>query len=125
MPGVFNPKKFLDLGKKLLMDKGYDEDSRVRTAIGRIYYAAFIVALKKLEREGITFRDPTKIHQKVIGAYMDNGFTDIGDKLNQLRERRRDADYNMMAELAFNECRGYAQLSERTIFLIEQISAFP
>ena len=55
---------------------------------------------------------------------MENGFTDIGGKLDQLRERIVDADYHMMAELALNECRGYAQLSERTIELIEQIQTF-
>ena len=56
---------------------------------------------------------------------MDNNFTDIGDKLDQLREMRRVADYDMMAELALNECRKYAQLSERAVYLIEQISSFP
>jgi hypothetical protein len=125
MPGVFNPKRFLDLGKTLMMDRDYDEDSRVRTATGRFYYAAFLVAWKKLERGGIAIQDRTKIHQEVIDAYMDKGFTDIGGKLDQLREMRVDADYHMMAELALNECRKYAQLSERTIELLDQISAIP
>ena len=125
MPGVFNPKKFLDLGKDLLADRDYDEDCRVRTAMGRIYYAAFLMALKRLQREGIEIRDKTKIHQEVIDAYMDSGFTNIGDKLDQLRERRVDADYHMMAELVLNECRGYSEMSQLTIELIEQISVFP
>lgn len=120
MPGTFNPKKFLDLGKSLLMDRRYDEDSRVRTAMGRIYYAAFLVARKKMEQAGIAIQDPSKVHQEVIDAYMGRGFTDIGNKLDQLRERRVDADYHMMADLALIECRQYAQLSERTIQLIEQ-----
>jgi hypothetical protein len=125
MVGVFNPKKFLELGKTLLRDSHYDEDCRVRTVFGRLYYAAFLVALKRLERAGIRIQDNSKVHQEVIDAYMDNYFTEIGNKLDQLREMRRAADYNMMAELALNECRMYAQLSERTIQLIDQIKAFP
>ena len=74
---------------------------------------------------GIRIQDNTRVHQEVIDAYMDNNFTDIGDKLDQLREMRRVADYDMMAELALNECRKYAQLSERAVYLIEQISSFP
>jgi len=125
MPGTFNPKRFLDLGKTLMTDRDYDEDSRVRTATGRFYYAAFLVALRRLEREGIPIQDKSKIHQEVIDAYMGKGFTDIGDKLDQLREMRVDADYDMMADLALNECRKYAQLSERTIELLDQIAAIP
>jgi hypothetical protein len=81
--------------------------------------------LKRLQREGIEIRDKTKIHQEVIDAYMDSGFTSIGDKLDQLRERRLDADYHMIAELVLNECRGYSEMSQLTIELIEQISVFP
>ena len=122
MPGVFNPRKFLDLGKSLLADPQYDKDTKGRTAMGRFYYAAFLVALKKMERDGMAIRDNSKIHQEVIFAYMDNGFTDIGGKLDQLREMRVKADYDMMSEIALNECRRYAQLSERTIQLIDQIT---
>jgi uncharacterized protein (UPF0332 family) len=121
MPGTFNPRKFLEIGKSLLNDGRYDEDSKVRTAMGRIYYAAFLVAWKKLEHEGIAIRDRSKVHEEVIDAYMDRGFTNIGGKLDQLRERRVDADYHMMVDLALNECRQLALLSERTIQLIEQI----
>lgn len=125
MPGVFNPKKFLDLGRKLLMDPDYDEDSKLRTAMGRIYYAAFLVAQRRLVREGIKIQEPSKIHQEVISAYMQNGFTEIGNNLDELRDVRVDADYIMTAQLAQNQCKRYAQMSGRTIELIEQIRAFP
>jgi uncharacterized protein (UPF0332 family) len=124
MPGAFNPKRFLVLAKKILLDNQYDEDCRIRTAMGRIYYATFLVALRRLEREGIKITNIDTVHKGVIQAYMEYGFTDIGGKLDQLRERRVDADYHMLAEIALNECKGYAQLSERTIDLIEQIQVF-
>lgn len=125
MPGVFNPKKFLDLGKVLMNDPDYDEDSKIRTAFGRFYYAAFLTALRRIVREGISVQDKNRIHQEVINAYMDNGFTSIGDMLDQLREMRVKADYEMETDLALSECRQYAALSDRTIQLIVQIHAFP
>jgi uncharacterized protein (UPF0332 family) len=119
MPRGFNPRKYLELGKVLLVDPAYEEDSRVRTALGRFYYAAFLVALQKLQSEGIPIQDKSKIHKEVIDIYMDEGLSSIGDLLNQLREMRVNADYEMMAEMKLSICRRYASLSERAIDLID------
>jgi len=124
MSKAFNPRKFLDIGKGLLEDRGYDEDSRVRTAIGRFYYAAFLVAFQKLRSQGIPIQDDSKIHKEVIDAYMDRGLSSIGDLLDQLREMRVDADYHMMGEMRLSTCRRYALLSERAIGLIDGIRTF-
>jgi uncharacterized protein (UPF0332 family) len=121
MPRGFNPRKFLDLGKTLLEDPGYESDSRARTALGRFYYAAFLIALQKLQQQGIAIQDDSKIHQEVIGTYMDKGLSSIGNILNQLREKRVDADYHMMAEVTLGNCRRYALFSERAIALVEQV----
>ncbi len=104
-----------------MADPHYDEDAKIRTAIGRCYYATFLVAWKKMVRAGIGFKDKTRIHQEVKDAYMDRGYTDIGNKLDQLRELRRRADYEMESELVMSECRQCAQLSEYTIQLITGI----
>ena len=32
----------------------------------------------KMERSGVQFREPSKIHQDVINAYMNRGLTEIG-----------------------------------------------
>jgi virulence-associated protein VapD len=122
MPGAFNPKKFLELGKTLIADSRYDEDARIRTSIGRCYYATFLIAWRKMVRTGVRFDDKTKIHQEVKDAYMDNGYSDIGNKLDQLREMRRRADYEMDTEIVMNECKQCAQLSEYTIQLISEIA---
>lgn len=124
MLGVFNPKRFLELGTKLIVDPDYDENTRLRTAMSRIYYAAFLVAQSRLVRAGIRIRDITRAHQEVIDAYMDHGFTNIGSKLDQMREMRRHADYEMANELVTNTCKYYAQMSQLTIQLIEGIQAF-
>lgn len=123
MPGSFNPRKFLILGKDLLSDPRYDEETRIRTSIGRCYYATFLIAWRKMIRSGVRFIDNTRIHQEVKDAYMDKGFTDIGNKLDQLREFRRRADYEIESEIVMNECRQCAQLSEYTIQLITEISS--
>jgi hypothetical protein len=122
MLGSFDPKKFLELGNKLLLDIRYDEDARIRTSIGRCYYATFLVAWRKMVRSGVKFVDKTRIHQEVKDAYMDGGYSEIGNKLDQLREMRRRADYEMGAEIAMNECKQCAQLSEYTIQLIAEIA---
>ena len=109
----------------MLADPHYDEDAKIRTSIGRCYYAAFLVAWKKMVRSGVRFDNKTKIHQEVKDAYMDKGFTDIGNKLDQLRELRRRADYELEAEIVMNECRQCAQLSEYTIQLITGIGTIP
>ena len=119
MPRGFNPRRFLELGKRLLVDGRYEEDSRARTALGRFYYAAFLVALQKLQSEGIPIQDNSKIHKEVIDTYMDKGLSPIGDLLDQLRDMRVDADYHMMAEMKLSTCKRYASMSERAIELID------
>jgi uncharacterized protein (UPF0332 family) len=120
LPRGFNPRKFLELGQNLLNDKAYETDCKCRTAIGRFYYAAFLVALEKLQDEGISIQDTSTIHQEVIGNYMDRGLSHIGDLLDQLREKRVDADYHMNSEIKMSACHKYAALSERAIQFIEQ-----
>ena len=121
MPGPFNPRKFLQLGKALITisSPNIDEDAKIRTSIGRCYYAAFLVAMKKMERNGVQFPDKKAVHQDVKDAYMDRGLTDIGNKLDQLRELRRRADYDMNSEISMGECKHCAQLSGYTIQLVD------
>jgi hypothetical protein len=119
-PRGFNPRKFLELGETLLNDRDYESDCRCRTAIGRFYYAAFLIALQKLKDCGIHIQDNSQIHQEVIDEYMDRNFSHIGDLLHQLREKRVDADYHMDVELKVGQCSRYATLSERAIQFIEE-----
>jgi uncharacterized protein (UPF0332 family) len=89
--------------------------------MGRIYYAAFLVALQKLQQKGITIQDDEKIHQAVIQTYVDKGLSNIGDILDKLREKRVDADYHMMANVPADQCIKYAELSEYVIGLVGQL----
>lgn len=51
----FNPEIFLDIAKIIWKDKKLDQEGRLRTAIGRSYYAAFLKSLIKLQGLGESF----------------------------------------------------------------------
>jgi len=117
----FNPRKFLELANQLIRDGAYERHPRARTAMGRIYYTVFLLALRKLQGEGFRIRDQERIHQFVIETYNTKGLSSIGNGLHQLRERRVDADYHMMVNVSLESCMKCAQLSEYVIQLIEQV----
>jgi uncharacterized protein (UPF0332 family) len=96
MKSSFPPRHFLELADKLLNDKKYDKEARIRTSIGRAYYAAFLSAMRKLESFGFSFTNVDRIHREVIEALKtkDGG---LGSKLDDLFEFRVQADYFMDA----------------------------
>jgi len=121
-PISFDPRKFLELANKLILDGEYERNSRARTAMGRIYYATFLLALQKLQEKGISVKDDTKIHEVVIQTYNDKGLSLIGNGLDQLREKRVDADYHMTVNITLDDCKKHARFSEYIIGLIDQIA---
>jgi uncharacterized protein (UPF0332 family) len=91
---AFDPEGFLELAGQLLDDKNYDTESKVRTAIGRAYYAAFLITQSKLENLGQSFDDEHRIHADVIKKLSARDGA-LGSKLNTLFDYRVDADYKM------------------------------
>ena len=94
----FNPSLFLDFAEELLNDRKYDERSRIRTAIGRSYYASFLMVKKKLEENGKSFLDVDRIHRDVIEEAT-NWNSHIANKLETLRTNRVSADYIMNEDI--------------------------
>jgi uncharacterized protein (UPF0332 family) len=121
MANGFDPNKFLEFANHLINDGDYERDCRARTAIGRIYYAPFLLMLQKFSEKGVSIKEREKIHQLVIETCIENGLSTIGNGLDQLREKRVDADYNMMANITLDNCKKQAQLAEYIIGLIGQI----
>jgi len=115
----FSPRKFLKLATLLIADKKYEEPCRIRTSVGRAYYAAFLYTKAKLQRVGHTFPDDHTVHTAVINALMDRGDTKIGSKLNALKEKRRIADYYMDTPISKGEGNHYVGVSERIINAVE------
>lgn len=91
MTKPFDPTGFLDIAKDLSKK---DEEALLRTAIGRAYYATFLVARDKT---GIKERD--RVHSKVITALIRNrSHRALGNQLEKLRRLRVVADYEMLPD---------------------------
>ena len=114
----FNPRKFLKLATRLVVDKDYKEPERIRTAVGRAYYAAFLYSKDKLQSLGYVFPDDHKVHDKVIDVLMEND-TKIGSKLDALKEKRRIADYYMDTPISKGDGNHFVGISARIIDDVE------
>lgn len=88
----FDPLAFLTVARELvLLDKA---EARLRTAVGRAYYALFLIAR---ERTGI--RGRRDVHKRVISAVRRRrGYRSTADQLDALRRLRVVADYQLLPE---------------------------
>jgi len=121
MERIYDPTKFLELANSLLLDGDYERDSRARTAIGRLYYAAFLLGWQKLSEKGISIPESSEIHKLVITMYNDKGLSSIGNRLDQLRESRVDADYHMRTNVTIELGKKCSKLAQYTIDLLNQV----
>jgi len=119
---VYDPRRFLDLANRILIDGDYERESRARTAISRAYYAAFLTAYQKLREKGVRIPESSEIHRVVIQTFMEKGLSVIGNPLDQLREKRVDADYHMDSNITVSLGQNCARLSEYVIGLIDGIT---
>ncbi len=90
MTEAFDPLHFLSLARDLA-NVGQNEAS-LRTAVGRAYYALFLVARDKT---GVT--EKRKIHRLVIEAIRKRkAYHSTADQLDALRRLRTVADYQLL-----------------------------
>lgn len=102
---MFNPSDFLDLATEI----GNDSEARIRTSIGRAYYASFLIV-----RNALSVGEKTpQVHRKVLGMlYSKNPI--IANKLHFMRRQRNMADYD--TELTMR-----AEDAEKAIKFAEEI----
>ena len=82
---MFDPSDFLDLAREL----GKNNEARIRTAVGRAYYASFLAIRNSMAIEEKT----PEVHRKVLSMlYKKNAV--IANKLHYLRRQRNIADYD-------------------------------
>jgi len=82
---MFNPSDFLDLAREL----GKNNESRIRTVVGRAYYASFLTIRNVMAIEKKT----SEVHRMVLSSlYRKNPV--IANKLHYLRRQRNIADYD-------------------------------
>ncbi len=77
-----------------LVEQRTDEAS-LRTAISRIYYAAHLVAVRKLVEKGWEPRGRGDDHGRVIHELRDRRYRNLADRLHRLRALREHADYHL------------------------------
>ena len=87
---VFDPIQFLQLAQNLANPA--TDEAKLRTAVGRAYYTAFLVARDKAR---ITRR--RAVHMKTsIALKKMHGYRTLGDKLQKLSRLRGVADYQLI-----------------------------
>ena len=96
-----NPSDNLELAKHLTSpDRGVPQEAAHRGAVGRAYYAAFIIARDALLRAGFPIPDTGKAHAVVAEELKKSSNTDVaaaGGSLEDLRTQRNRADYDLGA----------------------------
>ncbi len=86
----FNPMKFLDVAIQLAKN---GDEANLRIAVGRAYYAVFLVTRDKL---GIKATEDS--HKKVLEALHNRNHITLKDQLKAVRDLRTVADYEMIPE---------------------------
>ncbi len=90
---MFDPMGFLDVASKNCW--GTCSEAEQRTAMSRLYYATFLVCRDFFARDrSVSFGKGSKVHGDVITA-LESIDENLADDLNQLREARNSADYDL------------------------------
>lgn len=121
MRASFNPEFFLDIAKMIKENNSLNEQGKIRTIIGRAYYAAFLCAREHLKIHKARAFDKEHQHQDVLNALDDFEANDLKQWLDQLRDKRVNADYHLNSSLDMNLCEKCLRLSEEIINGIEDI----
>lgn len=88
----FDPGEFLRLAEELA--QGSNDEARLRTAVGRAYYATLLQARESL---GIPQSRRRRIHGEVIGRLKGRDKA-AGNQLDKLETLRGEADYEMVVD---------------------------
>ena len=105
-PFPFDPNEFLDVANELAKT---NDEAHLRAAIGRAYYALFLLARKKT---GVVTKD--NVHTAVQKAMRKRGDLKTAEsKLRALSDMRKNADYDPLLDPTYKswaDCWSRAQL---------------
>lgn len=121
MAHLFNPEEFLEIARDIIEDEKYPLSGRFRTSIGRAYYAAFLMARKKLGELGERLVEEQKIHAELRDKLRKIGRVDISKSLEDLFSLRIDADYFPKIKINQATCFNALGYAENIINLINSI----
>jgi hypothetical protein len=130
-----NPRRFLDLAERLVQGvesgralTGRGGEVECRCAIGRAYYAAFLVAREFLESLDIAVPNGGACHTAVQRGLNNSGVSTlavIAGQLGKLYTGRADADYDMRmgAVETAKDARAAVDLARTLVTMIDVILA--
>lgn len=114
---MFNPQDFLTFAKNLSTTNL--NEARVRTIIGRAYYATFLKMRVWLKGKGYNFprgiSEPQNHRRVQEYLYQEFRQRQPKDFLHALRQLRNDADYNLDIQLTTREAQRAITLAENII----------
>ena len=116
----FDWNKFREVAERLRQET---DEAALRTAISRVYYAAYWRARKFLETENFVFRQFESSHRQVWDEFKQRGRTyyGIGKAGDALRENRVEADYFDEIEDLDKAVEDSFKLFEKVVYYVEQI----
>lgn len=117
----FDPEIFLEIAKELRDIRNLDLEGRLRTAIGRSYYAALLKSFIKLQSLGDSFPDDHRIHAEVRKKLNERKKSNIASKLESLFKNRIKADYKPHALIDNSLFQSSIALSENILNLIDMM----
>ncbi len=94
-----------------------DDEARRRTAIGRAYYASFLLARDMLH---LTLGTP-QVHQKVVEALHQTSHA-TANKMHTLRRMRNQSDYNTNINIHHDDVDEALELAKT---IIESVTPSP
>ncbi len=108
----FDPRRFIDIGKKIAEDVNYDSEARIRTAINRIYYG--IMHFLRISYHIFLYSDEEikKYHENVISRIKDIDLI-LGAYLDNIKRKRVKADYYLDTIVEENDLTYVLKFCER------------
>lgn len=91
MTNPLDPMRFLTVAQDLA--KGTSDEAKLRVAVGRAYYALFLIAR---EKTGVVTTD--NVHSAVMRELRSLGYRTIARQLQALKILRVVADYQLLPE---------------------------
>jgi uncharacterized protein (UPF0332 family) len=104
---MFDPSDFLDLA----MELEKNNEAKIRTVIGRAYYASFLTA-----RNTMSIGEKTPELHKMVLSFLYRKNPVIANKLHYLRRQRNIADYDTELVIEADGADKAVKLAEEIIF---------
>lgn len=109
---MFNPSDFLDLARELVKNN----EAKIRTAVGRAYYASFLTA-----RNAFAINEKTPQAHRLVLSMLYSKNPVSANKLHYLRRQRNIADYDTGLVMGAGDADRAVKLAEEIITEVSSV----